>query len=495
MGRVIPIVGVVLALVAVAIFVLPQFIPTGVYRKQIESAATSALGRDVKITGQIHLSLFPRIEVRAGAATVANPAGFGDAPFASMKELRAAVKLWPLFSQRVEIDEFVLVEPNIALVQLANGTNNWTFDIASKQPEQAQSGNVPFKDGTLGDVSIVDGQVSYEDRATKRTQTLKKFELKASMQAFDQPFDIKASGLANDLPFDFSGNIQNPKAMLNKQPSDIDVALKTQQAGAGGGDLLSVAFKGNLRLADSPTYGGHLDIKAPNLRKLAAVAGATLPAGNVYRSFSLSGDASGGASNVALKNAIVMFDDIIGKGEATLDFKAKPDLTGKLSTNLIDATPYASASGAPQQDTMPTGGWGNTSIDLSPLKLVDANLDLRAAGLKFQKFDFGPSNVAVLLKNGRLTADLKQTSLFSGAGGATIVADGSGSVPRVALKANMANMAVKPLLLAAAGFDRADGSGNLQIDVTGARRQSSGADEFAGRLGEIQPRQRRAERR
>jgi AsmA protein len=473
MGRILVIAGVVLALLVGAVFILPQFIPADLYRKQIETAATNALGRDVKLTGQIHLSVIPRIEVRAGAATIANPQGFGSAPFASMKELRAAVKLWPLFSSRVEIDEFTLVEPNIALIALEDGKNNWTFDFgAAKQEQKPDQGGAAFKGGALGDVSITNGQVTYDDRATKKIQTLSKFDLKATMKALDQPFDIKASGLLNDLPFDFAGKIQNPKAMLDKQATGVEIALETRQAPAkttGDAKLLEVGFKGNITLSDAPAYSGRLAVNVPNLRQVAAVAGATLPPGNVYRSFSLEGDASGSTTDVALKNAALKFDDIAGKGDVALNFKNKPKLKASLSTNAIDATPYATASGAPPEDKkQTTGGWGNDPIDLSPLKLADADLNLTAAGFKFQKFDFGPSAIAVDLKDGRMVLDLKQTSLFSGKGGATVVADGSGTVPQVALKASMTGLAVKPLLIAAANFGNADGSGNLQLDVKGA---------------------------
>ena len=314
--------------------------------------------------------------------------------------------------------------------------------------------------------------MSYDERATKKVQTLSKFDLKASMKALDQPFDIKASGLLNELPFDFTGHIQNPKAMLDKQPSAVEIILGTRQApakvGAGDGKLLDVAFKGDFRLADAPSYSGHLAIAAPNLRALAAIANATLPPGNVYRSFSLEGEASGSASDVALKNAALKFDDIIGKGDAALNFAGKPKLTASLSTNLIDATPYATASGAPSDDKKTSGGWGTDPINLSPLRLADADLNLSAAGFKFQKFDFGPSAILVALKDGRLVLDLKQTSLFSGKGGATIIADGGGGVPQVALKANLAGLAMKPLLMAAANFEGAEGEGDLQIDVKGS---------------------------
>jgi len=160
--------GGILVLLAAAVVILPQLIPSSVYRERIQTAASEALGRPVAVTGDIRVSVFPRIEARAGATTVANPEGFGDAPFASMGELRAAVKLWPLLSRRVEIDEFVLVEPRISLIALEDGANNWTFQPATKpKPDQPKEPGKPVQ-ASLGDLRIIDGSVTFEDRKAGR---------------------------------------------------------------------------------------------------------------------------------------------------------------------------------------------------------------------------------------------------------------------------------------------------------------------------------------
>jgi AsmA protein len=167
---------------------------------------------------------------------------------------------------------------------------------------------------------------------------------------------------------------------------------------------------------------------------------------------------------------VLQFDDIRGTGEAALNLSAgRPRLTGALTTNAINITPYAAASGAPTEEPPPsTKGWGNTPIDLAPLRLADADLVLKTGGVTFDKFDFGPSNIVVKLAGGKLTADLKQTTLFGGAGGASFVADGSGSQPAIALKANIDNLKLKPLLSAASGFEMIDGKGGLNIDIAGS---------------------------
>lgn len=612
MKRIFIIAGAIVAVLVAAVMIVPMLIPSDVYRQQIEKAATEALGREVKVTGKIGVSVFPRIEARAEGATIANPPGFGNAPFASMKQLRAAVKLIPLLFSKVEIDEFVLVDPNIGLINLEDGTNNWTFDVAGSKPTGPQPKPGAPLSGSLGDVRIMNGTVSYDDRAAKMLQTLSKLELKANMKALDKPFSINASGLANQLAFKLNSRIENPKAMMDGltskvtidldtdllktklngslalgdkptfdfafdgqipsaveladafqvkdlparnvlgrlsasgqafgSPSDITLkiadarhespllnadlkgearvadfvtlqleanadaprladlatAMNIEAPGAGAlgkasattkisgklGDLqftdvnfrhdsglLGLAFTGDARLRNELTYDGRLTINAPDLRQLASAAGAKLPDGDVYKSFSLSGDTSGGSNDVLMKNATVEFDRIRGTGEAAISFAPRPRLTGSLTTGDIDITPYAKASGAPAEEPRKSGDWGTTPIDLSPLRLADAALNLKANGIKYEKFDFGPSTIAVNLKDGRLVADLKQTSLFGGAGGANFMADGSGQVPAIAIKANINSVALKPFMVAAAGFDMVEGKGDVNIDIAG-----SGAD-------------------
>lgn len=605
------VVGGLVVLAALAVLVIPNLIPQEVYRAEIEKVAYQVTGRKVTVTGRIDVAVFPRIEARAGASTIANPEGFAGTDFASMKELRAAVALWPLFSGKVEVEEFVLVEPSIALVSLQDGTNNWT--LTPPAAPTGEPGQPPQQGGqmsaSLRDVRIEKGIVSFDDRKEGKIQTLSDLNLWADMQALDKPLSFNAEGIANALKFRIESRLENPQAMIDGLASPVEIKLdtvliKTDLRGTLGlgdtpefdfavsgeipnltalGDafktllpvpavlgkltlsgqaygsleditikvasarhespllnadlkgearlaktialqldasadapkladlaralniappaeaalgkatvsskitgtlddlvfsdvnfehvsgLLSLLFKGSAKLSDQLTYAGDVTIAAPDLRKLAAAAGTQLPPGDIYKAFSLTGQTSGGTQDVLLKNATMKFDNITGTGEAALIFGAKPRLTGTLSTSAIDVTPYAQASGAPagKPAAAPTG-WGKTPIDLSPLRLVDADLTLKSKGIKFDKFDFGPSNIALDLKSGKLIADLKQTSLFGGSGSARFVADGSGVKPGIELKAKMDNLALKDLLGAAANFTMLEGAGGLDIDLAGS---------------------------
>ncbi|MEE2929220.1 MAG: AsmA family protein, partial [Pseudomonadota bacterium] len=127
------ILGALLAILLAVVAVVPFLIPSSVYKAQIESAATNALGRQVVLNGEASLSIFPVIAARVDGVEVANPEGFTDDLMVDAGSLRASVKLLPLLSSRVEIAQITLEDATISLERLADGTANWEFG-ASEQP-------------------------------------------------------------------------------------------------------------------------------------------------------------------------------------------------------------------------------------------------------------------------------------------------------------------------------------------------------------------------
>ncbi len=533
----IAIVAVLIGGVAAAV----HFVPSSVYKDKIETAAEAALGRDVVIDGDIKLSIFPKITASAGQTTVANPEGFGSSNFASMTELRAAVKLWPLLSRNVEIDEFILVDPKLSLIQLANGENNWTF--SAETPKETTPDNSPSApsgvSAKLGDVRLINGDLTYDDRKTGQKHTLEKLNIVIKLPQIDGPLGVKGDGVADGLGFDINANVANLQNLIDGISTPVTADFNTDlaktnidgnitlgdvigldiQANANVGDLPALAkflnveipaatalgqasvkakvggqvgalsltnvifnhnsdllkldFTGGANVGDNITFNGDLDFNAPNLRALAKTADVTLPEGDIYRAFTLKGTTSGSLDSVSLSNAKLSFDDIIGDGEMRLNLAgAKPKLTGTLNTNLIDATKYAAASGATQQPAQKqktSEGWPDAPLDLSPLKAVDVDLKISAAGLKFQGIDIGKTALNTTILNGKLIADLTETSLYGGKGTAKIIADASAATPKVQMVASLNALNAAPFLGAVANFDKIEGLGgfNITLDGTG----------------------------
>lgn len=254
-------------LLIAAVIAAPFLVPSSVYRQKIEEAAESALGRNVTISEDVHLRVFPRIEARTGAARIDNPEGFADDAFAEMSELRAAVKLLPLFARRVEIDEFVLVDPAIRLIKLQNGADNWTFtDNGAAKPADGQApqdGGGGFT-ASLGDVRLVNGAVSFKDEQTGQSHSLEKLNITIGMQAPDEPLTLDGDGVVDGKTFDLDIVMTTLDSMISNQATQVKGRFTT--------DLISASIDGDATMGEAIALSMNFDADAPSIIELAKFA-------------------------------------------------------------------------------------------------------------------------------------------------------------------------------------------------------------------------------
>ena len=115
---------ILIIILTVGLLALPSLIPSSVYKENIESQLTRELARDVRVQGDVRLSVFPVIKANTGRVEIDNPEGFSQERFVEMDAMSARVKLWPLFSKRVEIASFTLKNPSISLEKREDGQTN-----------------------------------------------------------------------------------------------------------------------------------------------------------------------------------------------------------------------------------------------------------------------------------------------------------------------------------------------------------------------------------
>ena len=109
---------ILLALVVVLIgaaVAVPFLLPMETYKQQIEAQVERATGRALKIEGPLDISLLPRLAMTAEDVRFANVAGSPRPDMVRLKGLQAELKIWPLLRGSVEVDRFVLVEPQFQL--------------------------------------------------------------------------------------------------------------------------------------------------------------------------------------------------------------------------------------------------------------------------------------------------------------------------------------------------------------------------------------------
>ncbi|MCF8470469.1 MAG: AsmA family protein, partial [Parvibaculum sp.] len=188
MSRLIAIIVILILVVIAAVIVVPMLIPMDTYKSKVVALVKEQTGRDLRIDGNIGLTFFPNIAISIEDAGFSNASWGQDPEMASMKEMKAALKLRPLFSGNIEIDSFTLIDPAIHLEVRKDGTPNWQFETAGTAPaptvqEDAANDSSGSALGRmrLGAVSIRNGTATYRNRQTGANYAAEKVNISLAL--------------------------------------------------------------------------------------------------------------------------------------------------------------------------------------------------------------------------------------------------------------------------------------------------------------------------
>ncbi len=223
MKKVLVAIGVFVVFVVGAAIAAPFFIPVDAIKEQIVAQAKNATGRELRISGPIKLSLFPSVAIEVNQVGFANAAGSGAKDMVTLSKLQVGLKVMPLISGEIAVDQFVLVDPVINLEVDANGRPNWQFGSATQAPAAKLEQGAPATSSDsgatlsqlrLGDVRLENGTLSYRDVKAGTTQTIDKINLKLKLPAIDQPFDADGSVNWNAKTVKLTARVANLQALL-----------------------------------------------------------------------------------------------------------------------------------------------------------------------------------------------------------------------------------------------------------------------------------------
>lgn len=156
---------------------LPFLVDLNKYQDQYKPIIEDALNRKVQLQG-IRLTVWPRIGATVAGFSVMDDPSFGAGSFASLSSLDVGVKLMPLLSGQVEVEEITLRNPVITAIKNQKGVLN-VSTIGRKGvavPEAPSKAPIPSAEGPLkilallavDRVSIEGGKVTYRDLSTAK---------------------------------------------------------------------------------------------------------------------------------------------------------------------------------------------------------------------------------------------------------------------------------------------------------------------------------------
>jgi len=471
MKKLIGIVAAVLVVLIGLAVAIPFFVPTAVYAEKISDAVKSATGRTLTIGKDIAFSLFPSVGVTANDVAFANAPGSTEPTMATLKSLEVRLKVLPLLSGQVEVESFVLIDPVIRLEIDKKGRANWTFNegktAAATPAEPGQPGGPALADLKLDDVRLSGGRILYSDARSGVSEEVRDVNMTVSLPGLDQPLNAEGDLIWHDKKIDLDVAVEKPGALIEGGASPTAVSVT--------GDPLKLSFKGTVANAAQPKVDGGLELDVPSIRGLAAWVGSPIEApGETLGPLAIKGTVAVNGATYAVKDADIKLDAIAARGAVTAETGgAKPSIKGRLDVDDLNVNPYLpeeveGASSTPAKKDAADAGpatWSEAPMDFSGLKAVNLDFELTVKSILARQVRIGQSALALKIKDGRLTADLKELALYEGKGNGTVTLDASGNVPSMRKTFSLSGLQARPFLKDAAEFDRLSGTAKADFEL------------------------------
>ncbi len=513
-------VGVMLLLIAAAYVVLPMFIGPDKIKEEIVKQAREQTGRDLNITGDLDLSVFPWIGIKIDGVELSNAEGFGKAPFISVKHADVRVKLMPLLEKRVEVGTIKLDGVAINLIRKKDGTSNLD-DLGKAGSDKADTGAQKTKDSqvvgvegvSISGIDIQNARVSWDDHQSGKMYEIRELNLHSGAIVPGSPVGIHLDMLARseapaiDARIGLDGNIEINHADQQLNVRDLMITLDAEGAAIPQGKLkaelktilllalngrafalldlkarsgsldLSGEFKGANLDSDSPQFSGNIAIAEFNPRDWMSSQGMTPPVSadsDALNRFAATFSLSSKGSSTNINKLAIRLDDTKINGNATI---RGSNTAFKLNVDSINLDRYLSANTntSPTQDKKAGTSAASGKEQLLPLDSIrglDLNGSINIGRLTVNDMLAEDLLLSLKASNGILQTTQKIGKFHQGSYNGTLDIDAKGNTPSLKLTSKLSGVQLESLLKNLAGEERINGKGNFNANLTASGNDS-----------------------
>lgn len=158
------VIGCIIVVLIAAVIALWLIVNPNDYKGRIEAAVRTSTGRDLSLSGNIHLAIFPSIALELGPASLGNPPGFSSSqPFASLQRVSLRVRVLPLLHHQLDVGRIEIDGLDLRLLKNAQGQGNWSMPAGKQTAPAPQSSGSPMTLGGIGGVVVKNSRFSYQD--------------------------------------------------------------------------------------------------------------------------------------------------------------------------------------------------------------------------------------------------------------------------------------------------------------------------------------------
>ena len=164
------------------------------YKGRIVAAVKESTGRELRLPGDIKLSVLPWVALELGPASLGNPPGFSDEPFLSFTHASVRVRLLPLLHRRLEVARIEVDGLDLRLSKNTEGRGNWQTESAPPAKVDADHTDAAGTLVSLANIRIQNGRVTYEGN------TVEKLNLETGSLAADRHIPVSLTLDATHAP-------------------------------------------------------------------------------------------------------------------------------------------------------------------------------------------------------------------------------------------------------------------------------------------------------
>ncbi|MGD9980966.1 MAG: AsmA family protein [Hyphomonadaceae bacterium] len=495
------IVGSLVALALMAAGALAYLVLRLDVRGEVERAVENATGRDLTINGNVGVSYWPVLGLRAREVTLANVEG-GRAPaLMAADEIDIGVELRPLLDRQVNVSRLVLQRPRIALEVDQEGKPNWLLTPRrgdGPPPAPSPDPGVDISRTTLREVRTINGEVTFFDARQGAGWVIGEANLRTALAGLEAPMRVEGALVFNEKRIELDASVARPGAAIRGELTQITLDLESE--------LLTAEFSGQT-IATSGELAGTVRASGPSLRQFSAWTGTPLQNAVGFEQFAVTGRLTIGGGAYSFSNAGFSIDQVRGRGDFVLsEVNSRPYLSGRLELFDFDLNPYLSGQAPPPAPVeqaevaaaMPEAGEtapqataeiatveaapravdvraeaSETPINFAGLKAFDADLELVTHAVLFQHMRIDSARLNTVLNNGYMAATVHNLTLYGGSGRGRFEIDAREPATRIFQDLAFTNLDARRFLTDAINFSNIEGRSELNLNLTVSGRTQS----------------------
>lgn len=451
-----------LAAALLGLIAISWMIDPNAVRLSVEKQIRAATGLDLKVNGDVRVSVFPgsAITLRQVGLKGASSRGSGvaDEPL-TVEELTANLRLLPLLMRRYEIADVTLQDPRINVKRNADGRSNWSTIIETLARTIKPGVDSPV---SFSEIRIKNGVLTYQNDDREIAETVNGIDLSLAWPSISRSFAATGQFNWRNELVDGSLSITDFIAALSGDRSGIKVRVASAP--------LKFAFDGAVANRTSLLMEGTLAADSPSLRNAMRWAGQDPPGTGGLGRFSLKARTNVVGESIALTNVNLELDGNTAEGVITYSNNDRQTVQATLAADALDFTPYIDtirlvASGARD--------WNRQLFDLRGLSATDLDMRLSAAKVTIGSSKLGRTALGANMRSGTLALSIGEAQIYGG------ILKGSFGVTRADAAAEVkAQFQFTDVDLASSvqelfGVSRLTGRGNLNFAV-----EAKGASPF-----------------